>query len=84
MTATGQLAFKLPHRTAMSREDFLVSSSNSLALAALDAWAGWPRGRFALTGERRSGKTHLVHVWAEMTGARVMNARDLREADLTA
>ncbi|MEM9371573.1 MAG: chromosomal replication initiator DnaA, partial [Pseudomonadota bacterium] len=47
-------------------------------------WAGWPRGRFALTGERRSGKTHLVHVWAEMTGARVMNARDLREADLTA
>lgn len=77
-----QLTFDLPTRAALGREDFFVSPANALALAALDDWRGWPRGKLILVGPHGSGKTHLTHVWATQTGARIVAAGDLRAADL--
>ncbi|MEM7668884.1 MAG: chromosomal replication initiator DnaA [Pseudomonadota bacterium] len=82
MAEAGQLAFNLPHRTAMAREDFLVSASNTLAVTAIEGWQDWPQGRMALTGPARSGKTHLVHVWAGLSNAHIVQAATLRPADL--
>lgn len=79
-----QLAFDLPHRPALGREDFLVSPSNADAVAMLDGAVAWPNGKLALTGPEASGKTHLVHVWAGRTGAAVVAASDLAETDLPA
>lgn len=56
----GQLAFDLPIRPALSREDFFISPANALALASLDGWRDWPRGKMVLVGPRGSGKTHLA------------------------
>ena len=67
-----QLAFDLPHRPAMGRADFLVSAGNAAALAALDAWRGWPNGRMILVGPAGAGKTHLAQVWTAATGARLV------------
>jgi chromosomal replication initiation ATPase DnaA len=58
-------------REARGREDFLVAPANAAAVAALEAWRGWPDGRFVLTGPEGSGKTHLAHVWAAAAGARL-------------
>lgn len=74
-----QLNFDLPTRTALGREDFFVAPSNALAVALLDAWATWPNGKLVLTGPEGSGKTHLVHVWANRMGARIIRAKDLTE-----
>ncbi|MDI3335225.1 DnaA/Hda family protein [Defluviimonas aestuarii] len=71
-----QLAFDLPVRPALGREDFFVSPANELALAALDA-GGWPQGKMLLLGPEGSGKSHLAQVWAGDTGARVIVASDL-------
>lgn len=79
---TAQLAFDLPVRPALRREDFFVSPANALALASLDAWQGWPRGRMVLVGPSGSGKTHLAHVWAGQTGAELIAATELSGADL--
>ncbi len=46
------------------RTDFIVSSSNAEAIAALDAWAEWPNGTLALVGPEGAGKTHLAWDWA--------------------
>jgi chromosomal replication initiation ATPase DnaA len=46
------------------RTDFIVSSSNADAIAALDAWAEWPNGTLALVGPEGAGKTHLAWDWA--------------------
>lgn len=76
-----QLAFDLPVRPALGREDFFVSPANELALAALDA-GDWPQGKMLLIGPEGSGKSHLAHVWAGDRGARIVRAADLPGSDL--
>ncbi|NNE52411.1 MAG: chromosomal replication initiator DnaA [Sulfitobacter sp.] len=77
-----QLGLSLPSRTVRGRESFFVAPSNSMALAMIDGWQGWPLGKLVLTGPEGSGKTHLAHVWADMVGARIIAARDLVEAEI--
>ncbi len=79
---TRQLAFDLPAREALGRENFFVSPSNALALSALEGWRDWPGGRMLLTGPSGAGKTHLAHVWAAETRAVIVAARGLEGADL--
>lgn len=79
-----QLTLDLPVRPALGREAFFVSPANATALAALEAWRDWPLGKMVLTGPPGSGKTHLAHVWAAMTGARIVPARDLSVTELPA
>lgn len=79
-----QLAFDLPTREAFRREDFFVSPSNAVALAALDGWRDWPGGKMLLVGPKGSGKTHLAHMWADEAGAALIRGHDLADADLPA
>lgn len=77
-----QLALDLGHRPALGRDDFIVSSANAEAVAVIDRWPGWPGPVMALTGPRGSGKSHLAAVWCHRSGAPVVAAGDLREADV--
>ncbi len=61
----------------MGREDFFVSSSNASAVSAVLDWQEWPKAKLVLVGPGGSGKTHLAHVWAERTKARLVSARQL-------
>lgn len=81
MTAR-QLAFDLPARAAYRRADFFTSPANAEALAAMDGWQDWPGGKLLLIGPRGAGKTHLAHLWAEATGARMLAGNHLAGADL--
>lgn len=74
-----QLSFELPRKTALGREDFFVSPSNALAVALIDAPGAWPGGRLVLSGPAGAGKTHLAHVWAAQTGARIVAATGLTD-----
>lgn len=76
-----QLSFDLPAMTALGREDFFVSPANALAVAMISARI-WPGGKLVLTGPEGAGKTHLAHVWASETGARIIEATALAEADI--
>jgi chromosomal replication initiation ATPase DnaA len=77
-----QLSFDLPAKPALGRDDFFVSPANTLAVAMIDGTPGWPGGKLVLSGPPGAGKTHLTHVWAAQTGARVIAAADLAQADL--
>lgn len=69
----------------MTREDFILGTSNQVAFAMLESWPdGWPARKMALTGPRGSGKSHLTHIWADRAGAAVISARDLAQADVPA
>jgi len=76
-----QLSFDLPAMTALGREDFFVSPANALAVAMISARI-WPGGKLVLTGPAGAGKTHLAHVWASETGARIIEATALVDADI--
>lgn len=77
-----QLSFDLPVKPALGRGDFFISPANALAVAVIDRWESWPEGKLALSGPAGSGKTHLTHVWAAMSGATILPATALPEADL--
>lgn len=77
-----QLGLALPSRTALGRDAFFVAPSNAMALAMIDTWPTWAQGKLALSGPEGSGKTHLVHVWAEGADAQIVAAGALREADV--
>lgn len=72
-----QLGFDLPVRVALGREDFLVAPSNAVAVSMVDAWRNWPLHKLILTGPKGAGKTHLSHVWAAESGARIIAATAL-------
>ncbi|MBY6135141.1 DnaA/Hda family protein [Leisingera sp. XS_AS12] len=78
-----QLSFDLPSKPALGRDDFFVAPSNAMAVALLDPQFTWPSGKLVLTGPAGAGKTHLAHVWASQTGARILPATALTEAQLT-
>lgn len=73
-----------PRRPGLSRDDFVIAPCNAVALAMLDGWQGWPRGKLVLTGPAGSGKTHLAHIWAGETGAQIVSADALHDADIPA
>jgi chromosomal replication initiation ATPase DnaA len=77
-----QLSFDLPAKPALGRDDFFVAPSNAMAVALIDPTFAWPSGKLVLTGPKGSGKTHLAHVWAKESGARVVPAHALTEADV--
>ncbi|SFB00158.1 dnaA protein [Poseidonocella pacifica] len=72
-----QLRFDLEVRPALGREDFFISPANAVAVASVEGWRDWPGRKLLLIGPEGAGKTHLVHVWAAQTGARIVRAKDL-------
>jgi len=72
-----QLVLDLPHRTAQGRDDFLVTPSNAAAVAMVDRYPDWPHHGLVLLGGAGSGKSHLLEVWRQAAGARLITARDL-------
>lgn len=74
-----QLSFNLPAKPALGRDDFFVAPSNAMAVAMLDSNFSWPSGKLVLSGPRAAGKTHLVHVWASQSGARIIASTELTE-----
>jgi len=72
-----QLVFDLPFRAAMGRDDFLVSRTNMAAVKGIDRWRDWPFGKAVLVGPEGAGKSHLAHVWAAQSGARIVAAAGL-------
>ncbi len=72
-----QLAFSLPARAALGRQDFLVAPPNETALMAIEDWRNWPGRKLILLGPEASGKTHLTQVWASLADANVLDASQI-------
>ncbi len=78
MTAPArQLVLDLAVRPALSREDFFVSPANAAAVALVDQWPHWPAHVAVIVGPPGSGKSHLVEVWRQASGAGRLSAAAL-------
>lgn len=79
-----QFVLDLPHRAALSAEDFFVSRSNAAAVALIDRWPGWALASALVVGQRATGKTHLGHVWRLRSNAAQVSAAALAESAIAA
>lgn len=72
-----QLVLDLPLRTALGRDDFLVTPSNAAAVAMIDRYPDWPHYGVVLLGGAGSGKSHLLEVWRLAAKARRVTAAEI-------
>jgi chromosomal replication initiation ATPase DnaA len=75
-----QLLLPFPHAPGYDALDFLPAASNQDALAWLET--DWPDRRLALWGPAGCGKSHLLHIWAQRTGARILTGQTLTDQTL--
>jgi chromosomal replication initiation ATPase DnaA len=72
-----QLPLDLGHVPGLSRDDLVVSASNSDAIALLERWPDWPSPVVVLAGPPGSGKSHLAAIWRERSAARIVSADEI-------
>ena len=77
MPLMDQLPLPFAHRERYRPDSFWAAPANEEARAWLARTGEWPNGRLALWGEAGSGKTHLLHIWADRHGARLLDGRVL-------
>jgi len=79
MKPATQLPLKLPHRPALSGNDFFVAPANTAAIDWIDRWPNWSGAGVIIHGERGSGKSHLLQVFAARSRAVLVGADNLGE-----
>lgn len=83
MSETRQLPLELPLAERRGREDWIVSAANAEATALVERWPHWPSDVLLLVGPAGSGKSHLARLFAETSGAAVVDAAGLADRDPT-
>ena len=63
MRDTDQQIIKFDYEKKMSYEDFFVSKSNKHILDFFNNWPRWEKNFLNISGEKFSGKTHLVNIF---------------------
>lgn len=72
--AIQQIPLNLKHIESQGREDFLVSDCNAQAAQVIDQWPRWANFSIIIQGAEACGKSHLLSIWAERSGAKLVSA----------
>lgn len=67
-----QLPLPFVHVPRYGLDDFMPSSSNAEAMAAMERWPAWPDRVQLLLGPAGSGKSHLARIWAARADAALL------------
>ena len=73
-----QIPLSFAPRTALGEEDFLTAPCNEEACLWIGRWPDWPEGRLIVCGPPHSGKTHLGRLWQNRSGARIVDAAQVK------
>lgn len=73
----GQLVLDLAAEPRFGEADFLVSPASRAAFEMIGGWPGWPDPTLLLIGPAGAGKSHLCAIFAERSGALVLDPRAL-------
>jgi chromosomal replication initiation ATPase DnaA len=68
-----QIPLGFEHEISYSFDDYIRAPSNAAALDFLLSWPDWPARQALIVGPEASGKTHLAHIWADMSKAEFLS-----------
>ncbi|MDC0074418.1 DnaA/Hda family protein [Alphaproteobacteria bacterium] len=74
-----QINFEFDSLVSFDRDSLIVGSSNDEAVAWIDKWPEWKEKIILIYGERSSGKTHLLHCWAKISKANIIEGINFKE-----
>ena len=84
MRELSQQIIKFNSEKNFKYEDFYVSSSNAHIFNLLEKWPNWEKNFLNISGEKYSGKTHLINIFLKKfkgikIEANLLNNENLRE-----
>ena len=82
MRDLNQLIIKLDYENNFKDNDFYVSKSNKHIFDLLFNWPKWDKNFLNISGERYSGKTHLVKIFLKKFKGIILNADTLSNSDI--
>ncbi len=83
MTDLNQLIIKFDYENNFKDDDFYVSKSNKNTFDLLNNWPKWEKNFLNITGDKYSGKTHLINIFIKKFKGIKLNAKFLRDEDLS-
>ena len=63
MTDLNQLIIKFDYEKNFKDDDFYVSECNKTVFETLNNWPKWEKNFLNISGDRYSGKTHLINIF---------------------
>ena len=82
MTNLNQLILKFDYEQNFKDDDFYVSRSNKHIFTLLNQWPKWEKNFLNISGEKFSGKTHLVNMFVKKFKGIKFDAKTLTDKDL--
>ncbi len=82
MSNLNQLILKFDYEQNFKDDDFYVSNSNKQIFTLLNQWPKWEKNFLNISGEKYSGKTHLVNIFIKKFKGIKLNARTINNGDL--
>ena len=82
MKNLNQLIIKFDYEQNFRDEDFYVSNSNKHIFSLLNQWPRWEKNFLNISGEKFSGKSHLINIFIKKFRGIKLNANSLTNEDL--
>ncbi len=82
MNDLNQLIIKFDHEQNFKDDDFYVSKSNKHIFSLLNKWPKWEKNFINISGEKFSGKSHLVNIFLKKFRGLKLNSSYLKNDDL--
>ena len=82
MNHLNQLIIKFDYEQNFKDDDFYVSNSNKHIFSLLNKWPKWEKNFVNISGEKFSGKTHLINIFIKKFKGIILNAKSLNNEDL--
>ena len=82
MRDSDQTIIKFDYDKNLKNEDFYLSKSNKHVFDFLNIWPKWERNFVNVTGEKFSGKTHLMNIFLRKNKGIKFEGRSLENDDL--
>jgi len=83
MTDLNQLIIKFDYEKNFKDDDFYVSKSNENVFNLLNNWPKWKKNFLNITGDKYSGKTHLINIFIKRFNGIKLNSNSISYEDLT-
>ncbi len=82
MTKLNQLIIKFDYEQNFQDTDFYVSNSNKHVFTLLNQWPRWEKNFLNISGDKYSGKTHLINIFIKKFKGIKFDAKSLKDKDL--
>ena len=82
MKNLNQLLLEFDYKQNFKDEDFYVSNSNYYTYELINKWPKWEKNFLNISGEKYSGKTHLLNIFSKKFKAIKINSNFLKNEDL--